>query len=186
MTLHNKGMALRRFTRADFALMQRWLAQPHVLRWWAHETSLEAIEADFGAAIDGREPTDMFVAEWHGRSVGFIQRYRFSAYPEYLQEVSRLTPTPAAAWSIDYLVGEPDLLRQGVGAALIRATVEAIWHDDALAPAVIVPVHADNPGSWRVLERAGFHRVAEGELEPDNPIDDRRHWVYRIDRPSAP
>ena len=32
-------MELRRFTCADFALMQRWLAQPHVLRWWAHETS---------------------------------------------------------------------------------------------------------------------------------------------------
>jgi aminoglycoside 6'-N-acetyltransferase len=30
-----------------------------------------------------------------------------------------------------------------------------------------------------VLERAGFERVAEGELEPDNPIDSRDHYIYR-------
>ncbi|PWF42423.1 acetyltransferase [Massilia glaciei] len=34
------------------------------------------------------------------------------------------------------------------------------WHDDA------------SP------ERAGFTRVAGGELEPDNPADSRQHHIY--------
>jgi aminoglycoside 6'-N-acetyltransferase len=33
------------------------------------------------------------------------------------------------------------------------------------------------------LEKAGFRLVGEAELEPDNPVDDRRHVVYRLDRP---
>jgi aminoglycoside 6'-N-acetyltransferase len=49
---------------------------------------------------------------------------------------------------------------------------------------VIVPVHADNIASWRTLEKAGLTRVAHGELDPDNPIDDRRHYIYRVDRPA--
>jgi hypothetical protein len=49
---------------------------------------------------------------------------------------------------------------------------------------VIVAVHADNAASWRALEKAGLTRVGSGEIAPDNPIDDRRHHVYRIDRPA--
>lgn len=177
-------LSFRRFVRADFPLMQAWLAQPHVLRWWDHEISAEAVEADFGAAVDGAEPTDMFVALLQGRPIGFVQRYRFADYADYLAEVAQLTPTPASAWSIDYFIGEPAALRQGLGAAMLRATVAALWRDDAQAPAVIVPVNAANTASWRVLERAGFRRVAEGALSPDNPIDGWHHFVYRIDRPA--
>ena len=49
----------------------------------------------------------------------------------------------------------------------------------------LVPVHADNRASWRALERAGFTRVAEGDLEPDNPQDTRDHVVYRRRRATS-
>ena len=68
---------------------------------------------------------------------------------------------------------------------MITALVEAGWSDIPAADTVVVPVATANTASWRALERAGFRRVAEGELEPDNPIDDRAHVVYRIDRPSG-
>jgi aminoglycoside 6'-N-acetyltransferase len=51
------------------------------------------------------------------------------------------------------------------------------------APAVIVPVVVGNTASWRMLERVGFRRVAQGPLTPDNPIDEPEHYVYRFDRP---
>jgi aminoglycoside 6'-N-acetyltransferase len=77
---------------------------------------------------------------------------------------------PPGAVSIDYLIGEPDMRGRGLAAAMIA------W---ASAGAdVIVPVAAGNVGSWRALERAGFTRVAEGDLEPDNPIDPPLHYVY--------
>lgn len=58
--------ALRRLARADFALLARWLGQPHVARWWNHETSAKALERDFGACIDGDDPAEVFIASIAG------------------------------------------------------------------------------------------------------------------------
>jgi aminoglycoside 6'-N-acetyltransferase len=87
--------------------------------------------------------------------------------------------------TLDYLVGDPTRLGQGVGSAMIAAMVERTWHELPDAPAVLVAVVAANTASWRALEKAGFRRVASGDLPPDNPVDDPLHHVLRIDRPAA-
>jgi aminoglycoside 6'-N-acetyltransferase len=58
-----------------------------------------------------------------------------------------------------------------------------VWERYPEARAIIVPVVATNRASWRALEKAGFRRVAEGDLAPDNPIDPPRSLVLRVDRP---
>ncbi|MDQ3186506.1 MAG: acetyltransferase [Pseudomonadota bacterium] len=176
-------LTFRRLRRADFSLLRGWLAQPHVARWWNHGITPEAVEADFGAPVDGADPTDIFVVMAEKRPIGLVQRYLFDDNPEYVTELAPLLVAQNEALSMDYLVGEPDALRRGVGAGMIRESVKAIWRDYPSAPAVIVPVNAANEASWRALERAGFKRVAEGLLGPDNPIDDRAHYVYHINRP---
>jgi aminoglycoside 6'-N-acetyltransferase len=77
---------------------------------------------------------------------------------------------PPDALSVDYLVGEPDMRGRGLAVAMISRV--------SAGADVIVPVAAGNVASWRALERAGFVRVAEGDLEPDNPIDPPLHYVY--------
>jgi aminoglycoside 6'-N-acetyltransferase len=181
----SSSIDFRRLDRTDFPLLASWLAQPHVARWWNHDTSDAAIEADFGPSIDGADPADMFVVSMQGQPIGFLQRYRFGDNPEYISELDHLMHTPPEALSIDYFVGEPSVLRRGMGTAMIGSAVAALWSDYPAAPAVIVPVSAANTASWRTLERAGFTRIAEGELAPDNPIDGRAHYVYRIERPFA-
>nr|WP_238590045.1 acetyltransferase [Pseudonocardia sp. AL041005-10] len=47
-------VTLRPLVRADLAVLRRWLAAPHVHRWWFHETTDEALERDFGAGLRGR------------------------------------------------------------------------------------------------------------------------------------
>ena len=120
----------------------------------------------------------------HGRPFGLIQRYPIAAYGEYAQELARILPLPAGALSIDYLIGEPDQRGRGLGAAMIGAFVAESWDAHPASADVIVPVAAGNRASWRALERAGFVRVAEGPLAPDNPIDPPDHVVYRIGRPA--
>ncbi|GAA1607822.1 hypothetical protein GCM10009789_72800 [Kribbella sancticallisti] len=66
---------------------------------------------------------------------------------------------------------------------MITALVAQTWTDYSDTDTILVAVVAGNRPSWRALERAGFHRVAEGPMEPDNPIDDPLHYLYRIDRP---
>ncbi|GAA2697267.1 hypothetical protein Apa02nite_056690 [Actinoplanes palleronii] len=50
------------------------------------------------------------------------------------------------------------------------------------ASTMVAPMPAPRTASAR--EKAGFALVAEGELEPDKPIDDRLHRVLRRDRPA--
>ena len=76
-------------------------------------------------------------------------------------------------------------------AALLDAACDTIcfvaqsWDAYPAARDVVVPVAAGNHASWRALERVGFVRIAEGPLEPDNPIDPPDHVVYRLARPAA-
>ena len=174
----------RRLVEADFPLLRQWLLQPHVQRWWNHETTPEAVERDFGPVARGEEPSEDLLVFEDGVPVGLVQRSRYGDYPEYLDELAPILPVDEDTVSVDYLVGDPARCGHGLGPRIIAAVVEATWTDYPSAPAVVVPVAAANRNSWRALEKAGLTRVAEGELEPDNPIDDRAHVVYRIDRPT--
>jgi aminoglycoside 6'-N-acetyltransferase len=178
-------ISFRLIARTDFPLVSSWLATPHVARWWAADASLAAIEAEYGGCIDGTEPCEMFIAHDGSAPVGLIQRFRFDAYPQYIDELAHIIAVPDHVFSVDYFIGPIGALHQGLGGAMIHAFARKLWSDEEVATCIIMPTHASNRASWRSLERAGFHRVASGELAPDNPIDDRVHFIYRLDRPSG-
>jgi len=177
------AVTFRRLTRADFPMLAAWLAEPHVARWWNHEFTPEAVERDFGSTVDGDEPSEDHVVLLDGRPVGLIQYSRYRDYPEYEEELAGVLPVPDHAVSIDYLIGDPTLTGRGVGTNMIAAFADLIWRTNPDATCIIVPVSSANTASWRALQRAGFHTVARGELEPDNPIDDPSHEILRLDRP---
>ncbi|GII78087.1 GNAT family N-acetyltransferase [Sphaerisporangium rufum] len=176
-------ITFRRLTEADFPLLARWLAEPHVARWWHHETSAEAVRRDFGPAARGEEPSEDLLVLLDGVPAGLVQRSRYADYPEYERELAPIVAVPAGAMSIDYLIGEPGMTGRGLGPRMIAEVIALTWADHPAASCVIVPVVAANRASWRALEKAGLRRAGEGNLEPDNPIDDRWHYVYRVDRP---
>jgi aminoglycoside 6'-N-acetyltransferase len=166
-------------TRGDFPRVSEWLSDPVVQRWWADDPSLPALEEHFGPSIDGAEPTEMFIAAVAGRPAALIQRYCIDSYPEYTAELEQVVNVPPGTWSFDYLIGPADLRGRGLGVALLTQFLAKTMHDHADATEFLIPVHAENEASWRTLERAGFARVADGELTPDNPIDSRHHFFYR-------
>src|SRR4051812_47153320 len=149
----NGDFTFRPLARADFATLRQWLRTPHVARWWADDSSDEGLEAMYGGCIDGTEPAEVFVAEVDGRPIGLVQRFRIDAYAEYQEELAALVEIPARTSSIDYLIGPEDAIGRGWGTKLIRTFAAQLWRDDAEAVAIIVPVHAANRASWRVLER---------------------------------
>ncbi|MFE6163942.1 GNAT family N-acetyltransferase [Streptomyces sp. NPDC056486] len=174
----------RRLDEPDFPLLRRWLEQPHVARWWNHETSPDAVARDFGPAARGEEPSEDLLMLLDGEPFGLVQRSLFADYPEYGDELAGQVDVPRGAMTIDYLIGDPRQVGRGLGTRMIQAIVRATWADHPQVSAVLVPVHVGNPASWRILEKAGLRRVAEVSLEPDNPLDDRAHYLYRIDRPA--
>ncbi|WP_440069540.1 GNAT family N-acetyltransferase [Streptosporangium sp. OZ121] len=176
----------RRLKKQDFPLLREWLEQPHVARWWNHETSAEAVARDFGPAVKGEEPSEDLLVFLDGRPLGLVQRMMLADYPEYVAELTPIVAVPEGAMSIDYLIGDPQQVGRGLGPRMIRDIIQRTWVEVPTATCVLVPVSAANRASWRALEKAGLGRVAEGDLEPDNPIDDRAHYVYRIDRSTRP
>jgi aminoglycoside 6'-N-acetyltransferase len=171
-------LGFRRLTVADLPSLSDWLREPQVARWWNQESSADAIERDFGASVRGEEPGEDLIVCLAGQPIGLLQRSVIADYPEDLAEFAALVDVPAGAVELDYLIGVAELRGRGLGARMIEAAVEDTWLSHPTAPAILVAVVSANAASWRTLERAGFKRIAEGPMSPDNPLDDPLHYVY--------
>lgn len=154
-------------------------------RWWNHEHTDEAVERDFGPMVDGTEPGENHLVILDGTPIGLIQYSAFADYPEYIEELSTLLSIPEGAVSVDYFIGEPEAVGRGVGTAMLTAFAEHIWSNHPEASCLIVPVSSANHASWRALLGAGFRLVTQGDLQPDNPVDDPSHEILRLDRPTT-
>src|SRR5690348_16469920 len=75
--------AFRLLTRREFPLLEQWLREPHVARWWRQPLDSTALEAKYGPCIDGVEPTHLFLIEFAEVPIGFIQWYQWSDYSEH-------------------------------------------------------------------------------------------------------
>jgi aminoglycoside 6'-N-acetyltransferase len=178
-------ITFQRLGREHFELLGRWLAEPHVARWWNHDPSPDAIEENFGDTIDGIEPAADYVAFVDEQPLGVIQFCLFHDFPEYVAEMADVYPVDIDAATIDYFIGDPDAVGKGWGTAMIQEFVVRIWREEPDVGHVVVPVNSANVASWKALLNAGFRLIARGELDPDNPIDDRLHEILRIDRPAV-
>ena len=176
-------IAFRHLREDDLPLLGRWLAQAHVHRWWHHDHSPEGVRRDFLPSVRGEEAGEDLVALLDGVPVGFVQRSRIEDYAEDFEPLAALTEIPPGALTIDYLLGSLDDVGRGIGTAVIRALVEDSWSSYPDCPVIIEAIVAGNTASWRALEKAGFRRIGQGDIEPDNPVDDPLHFLYRLDRP---
>lgn len=174
----------RPVVESDFPLLAEWLSRPHVHRWWHHDFSAEGVARDFGPGTRGEEAGEDLLVSFDGVPGALVQRSKIADYAEDFEELSAIIDVPEEAVTIDYLIADLVNTGRGLGSAVIRAVVADTWRSYPGAPAIIVPVVAGNIASWRALEKAGFRRVGEGDMEPDNPIDPPLHVVSRIDRPA--
>ncbi len=176
-------VTFRPLTREDLSMLARWLAEPLVARWWS-ENRPDRVEQDFGRYLSGTG-TDYLVVVVDGVDAGMLQRYPLSADPAGVDELTAAgVEVPDGAWSMDYLIGEPTARGRGAGAAMAARAVAEIWSRHEDASCVIVPVNIENRRSWGALLGAGFRRLPDAELTPDNPGDNPLHAIGRIDRPA--
>jgi aminoglycoside 6'-N-acetyltransferase len=176
-------LEFRPLTRSDLAVLADWLAAPHVARWWRESSDLQAVTGAYGPAADGTDTTECFVVLGDGEPVGFAQCYRLADEPSWQASLAP-TGVPINAAGVDYLIGRPDLVGQGLGPRLIGAFVDRVWGRYPEVPAVVASVSRDNRRSWRALEKAGFIRVWSGEIRSDDPSDEGPSHVYLRPRPA--
>lgn len=156
-------LTLRPMQRSDLVLVERWLGEPHVARWYLAGSTVAQELDDLHRCVAGTEPTHVLLVVEAGRPVGWCQWYRCDDYPDYAAGVG----AEPGDVGIDYAIGEPGRVGRGVGTALVQALVEAVAADLPSAGIVADP-DASNLASRRVLENAGFILVREG-LIPSEP-----------------
>lgn len=141
-------VTLRPFEDDDVPRLRRWLAADHVRPWFEQPD-------DWMAEVEGRHGEyawiSHFVIEVDGAPGGFCQSYPFSASGEDWNGAQPVKGT----YSLDYLVGEPALLRCGVARAALALLLERIAADPG-AERVIVQPDRENAASRGLLRALGF------------------------------
>src|SRR3984957_7897217 len=146
------SISFRPLSRSDFPLLQEWLSAPHVAAWWHERFDLASVYAKYGPRVYGAEPTHVFVIEYSGRPVGWIQWYLWSDYPEHARQLR----AELESAGIDLAIGELAMTGLGLGPLAIREFLKQVVFSDPHVSAVISDPEESTPRSLRAFKKAGF------------------------------
>jgi aminoglycoside 6'-N-acetyltransferase len=130
--------------------------------------------ADDRRAINGEDPTDLYLIRLDGRPIGQLQCYRIDDHPDYAAQLS----LDRAAIGIDLFIGEAELIGRGHGPALIRAFLRDAFPRYGVDLCVIGPARG-NVAAIRAYEKAGF-RFLKMYLEPETK--EPEHYLMELTR----
>jgi aminoglycoside 6'-N-acetyltransferase len=166
---------LRPITESDLSLIEAWLGEPHVARWWTKDTTAEAELAEYRRrVVDGVNlATTMLIVLRDEVPVGWCQWYRWADYPA---EAAAMGSRPGEI-GIDYAIGEPDHVGHGLGTELVAELVAETRRQHPGA-GILVDPDAANTASRRVLEKNGFELVAVRRV--DTEPGDAPMAIYRL------
>jgi RimJ/RimL family protein N-acetyltransferase len=169
-----RAIGFRPMTEEDLRLVHEWLRRPHVQRWWNDRPSYEGVRDRYLPAIEGTDPTDLYIAHLDGRPIGFVQTYLVSSYPGF----ARLVGAGEGVAGMDLLIGEEELTGRGLGTELIRRFAEEVVFANPATSACLADPHVENLASIRAFEKAGF-RIVDEIVDPEDGED---HYVVRRER----
>jgi aminoglycoside 6'-N-acetyltransferase len=137
--------SFRPMSAADLPLVRRWLAAPHVARWWGDPQEQYAlVSGDLG-----HPAMNQFIVTSEGRAFAYLQSYDPRAWPD-----NGLGLQPSGSRGIDQFIGEPDMIDCGHGSKLIRSFVDGLLA--AGTPRVLTDPSPANTRAIRAYEKAGF------------------------------
>jgi len=168
-------IGFRPLTADELPLLYEWLQREHIQRWWTDRETYDEVVQHYLPAIEGGEPTDLYLILLDGLPVGFIQTYRVADYPEYRD----LVAVEEGVAGVDLFVAEPELTGRGFGSEALRRFVAEIVFSDPEIHACVADPDAENIASLRAFEKAGF-RVVRRFVDPSD--NDKLHALLRLDR----
>jgi RimJ/RimL family protein N-acetyltransferase len=168
-------IGFRPLTADELPLLYEWLQRDHIQRWWTDRETYDEVVQHYLPAIEGSEPTHLYLILLDGLPVGFIQTYRVSDYPEYRD----LVAVGEGVAGVDLFVAEPELTGRGFGSEALRRFVADIVFSDPEIHACVADPDAENIASLRAFEKAGF-RVVGRFVDPSD--NDKLHALVRLDR----
>jgi RimJ/RimL family protein N-acetyltransferase len=169
-------------TAEDLALVDLWLHEPHVSRWWLSDTTADDELATLRERVTGGtdQPTRMLTIversddpDGVAAAIGWCQWYPYDAYPDEADALG----ARVGECGIDYAIGEPTATARGLGTQLIAALVSEVRRHRPRC-GIIVDPDANNAASRRVLESNGFSLVAVRPVATE--LNDNPMAIYRL------
>lgn len=143
-----KTFKMRLFEDEDIMLMQKWLHQDYVEKWyddpedWLDEIRKRHNEFRF---------IHHYIAMYDEKSIGFAQYYKCEAIREDWYNMIDLD----GVYSIDYMIGEQAYLNKGLGKEIVKQLTKQIFQ---FADSKVIVVQPDNKNiaSCKALEANGY------------------------------
>lgn len=152
-------IAFRPVLPDDYAMLARWMEQPHWREWWGEpETELGYVRD----MVEGRDDTCRpFLFTLDGEAAGYIQVWRVGPHqtPEWAQDNPWLMQLPADAVGVDLSIADGDRLGRGIGSAVLSAFA-AMLRAEGHRTIVIDPDPA-NARALRAYAKAGFRPMPQ-------------------------
>lgn len=146
-------------TRADLALLRRWLAEPHVREWWGDpDEEIALIEEDLDSG-----PTDMRLVVLEGHPFAYVQDYPAHHWP--MPHYAGFAPGTRA---VDTFLGDPAYLRRGHAPRYLRQRAAGLVA--AGAAGVVIDPSPGNERAVRAYRRAGFVPRGIAPCEDGDPV----------------
>jgi aminoglycoside 6'-N-acetyltransferase len=173
---------------ADFALIVRWRAMPHVHEWWDPDDpapDLNEVLKHYRPTTDPAHPTTGCVIELAGRPIGYLQFYRWGDWiPDPEGGESMDVPLEDDPWGLDLYIGEPEMVNRGLGTRAVALACRHL-HDGSGVSTVMLTTEIGNLRAQAAYRRAGFKTVRR-VLDTDTR-DGERIWtgLMRWDAPAG-
>ena len=153
----DNGFDLRPAGADDAARLARWMAQPHVERWWRQDWSVERWAEEIERQAAGQHSIPC-VAVVDAEDFGYVELYRVRH--------DRLAEYYAAEdhdWGVHVAIGDVTGFGRGLGRQLLRAVADAALRADPACQRVVAEPDIENTASVRAFQAAGFD--PQGELQ---------------------
>ena len=166
--MRDRTRALRPVVSADRSIINRWVQNPGVQRWWGNAASADA---EIRLALDSDAAICRMI-EFGGLPIGYAQ-----AVDGGFAGTARPSQIPPGSWDCDLFIGSETHRGQGHGQAGLDLLVAEVFGSTlAVACMIVVPVR--NERATRACEDTGFRWVAVSE----DPIHGAS-WVMLRERP---
>ena len=141
-----EAYAFRPLAASDIEALHRWLAAPHVRRWWGDPDD----EARLMHVILDEEDTEAYVVSHEGAPIGYAQAWQTEAVAAYPDQ-------PPGTLAIDVFIGPCEMLGRGHGAGLIDAFASRLLASGAAR--IVTDPDPANSIALRAYGRAGFRSL---------------------------
>jgi RimJ/RimL family protein N-acetyltransferase len=157
---------------SEVAVVQRWMASPHVARHWHQDWSLDEWELEVVAQWAGAHSRP-WIIERDREPVAYVEIYRAA-----IDLLAESWTGDAHDLGVHLAVGDERRLRRGLGSGVLEAVTAGLFAAEPACGRVIGDPDASHAAARRTFASAGF--VLAGEVD----LPHKRAALMVCERPS--